>query len=122
MTSSQPKPKPYTYLGTTAEKEGISEEAFRKWAKIVQEQSRTFENIKRTHDLVWRGNVATWEKKKMKYAKLFELIKDMSEEQKAMDVLFQCDGVNYTPTMMTQVVYNDTQEEEDLPLSQPVLV
>ena len=58
----------------------------------------------------------------MTYLKLLEIITEMSEEQKNMDVVICVDGVNVCPLMLTQVVHNDDEEEDALPLGQPILV
>lgn len=57
------QPKPYIYLGTTAAKEGMTEEAFKYLAGRIKEQLEWWNEFVKTHELVWKSNAGTWEKK-----------------------------------------------------------
>lgn len=58
----------------------------------------------------------------MTYSRLLELIEAMSPEQKEMDVLVSYLGDYITPVVMTQLTHNDDEEEDALPIGQPILV
>lgn len=57
----------------------------------------------------------------MTYSKLLELIETMSDEQKEMEVIISVEGEYHTPVLMTQLTHNDDEEEDALPVGQPIL-
>lgn len=57
----------------------------------------------------------------MTYKKLLELIEQMSAEQQEMDVLFATSETNHIATMLTQILVNEDEGEDALPVGQPIL-
>jgi hypothetical protein len=57
----------------------------------------------------------------MTYSKLLELIKDMSPEQQAMDVIFSHMEGNIVVSMLSEVCHTDDTAEDALPVGQPIL-
>lgn len=58
----------------------------------------------------------------MTYKKLLELITDMSAEQQEMPVIVATENDGNTEmSMMSQVCHNDSKEEDDFEVGQPIL-
>lgn len=55
------QPKSLSFLGTTAEKEGMSEEDFKTRVKVVKEQLEWWKQFQKTHHHVVKDNIGSWE-------------------------------------------------------------